>query len=307
MKILVTGGAGFLGSSVVERLRSAGHKAIKVVRSSTTDLRSKDAVNRLIYETSPDIVIHLAATVGGIGANQQNPAVFFYDNMTMGINLIDTVGRLYSIKKFIMVGTVCSYPANCPTPFVESSLWDGYPEITNAPYGIAKRALYTMLDAYREQYGLNSTVLIPTNLYGPRDNFNDDTSHVIPALIKKILNAKERNLADVICWGTGNASRDFLYVNDAADAVVRTIGADVGGLINLGGSGEITIKELVDKIADLIGFSGNIVWDRSKPDGQMRRQVSSDKAKQVLGWQPSTSMDQGLIETLRWYQEQLKI
>lgn len=308
MKIIVTGGAGFVGTNVVDRLRQEGFKSIRVIRSSQYDLRSKEIVGKMIQETEPDFIIHLAATVGGIGANKSSPATFFYDNMSMGLNLIDVASKYRNLRKFIMMGTVCSYPSICDVPFSETSLWNGYPEATNAPYGVAKKALYVMLDAYRTQYGLNSTVLIPTNMYGPYDNFDLDTSHVIPAMIRKFMQAKKDGVSEVVCWGSGEVSRDFLYVQDAADAIVRTIRhTEPADLINLGGYGETKIKELATMIADIVNFKGRIVWDTSKPDGQSRRWVSSEKAKQILGWQPTTPMSDGLQNTVKWYLESMSL
>lgn len=308
MKIIVTGGAGFVGTNVVNRLRQEGFKSIRVIRSSQYDLRSKEIVGKMIQETEPDFIVHLAATVGGIGANKSSPATFFYDNMSMGLNLIDVASKYRNLRKFIMMGTVCSYPSICDVPFSEKSLWNGYPEATNAPYGVAKKALYVMLDAYRTQYGLNSTVLIPTNMYGPYDNFDLDTSHVIPAMIRKFIQAKKDGASEVVCWGSGEVSRDFLYVQDAADAIVRTVRhTEPADLINLGGYGETKIKELATMIADIVNFKGRIVWDTSKPDGQSRRWVSSEKAKQILGWQPTTPMLDGLQNTVKWYLESMSL
>lgn len=308
MKIIVTGGAGFVGTNVVNRLRQEGFKSIRVIRSSQYDLRSKEIVGKMIQETEPDFIVHLAATVGGIGANKSSPATFFYDNMSMGLNLIDVASKYRNLRKFIMMGTVCSYPSICDVPFSEKSLWNGYPEATNAPYGVAKKALYVMLDAYRTQYGLNSTVLIPTNMYGPYDNFDLDTSHVIPAMIRKFIQAKKDGVSEVVCWGSGEVSRDFLYVQDAADAIVRTVKhTEPADLINLGGYGETKIKELATMIADIVNFKGRIVWDTSKPDGQSRRWVSSEKAKQILGWQPTTPMLDGLQNTVKWYLESMSL
>jgi GDP-L-fucose synthase len=301
MKILVTGGAGFLGRYVVQELRGIGHNNIKIVRSSETDLRLREKVDNLLMDYGPDIVIHLAATVGGIGANMNSPGRFFYDNMVMGLNLIES-SRIYGVGKFIQLGTVCSYPKYCEVPFKEQDIWNGYPEETNAPYGIAKKALFVMLDAYRKEYNFNSTILVPCNLYGPYDNFNPDTSHVIPALIKKFVQAKNNKDSNVSCWGTGRATREFLYVKDAAEAIVKSININTDcSPINLGGGEEISIYNLANQIASSVGYDGNISWDSSKPDGQPRRYLDVGRASQVLNWKASTSLEDGLKKTIAYY------
>lgn len=301
MRILVTGGHGFLGKYVVEKLFYVGYKNIKQLRSGSTDLRVRGQVEKLIYEFQPDIIIHLAATVGGIGANMASPGTFFYDNMMMGLNLIEC-SNMIGIRKFIHVGTVCAYPKNCPVPFKESDIWNGYPEETNAPYGIAKKALFVMLDAYHKEYNFNSSILVPSNLYGPGDNFKPETSHVIPAIIKKMVEAKESGASSVTCWGTGSATRDFLYVENAADAIVKSISIDTKPQpINLGSGSEISIRDLTNLIAAKVGFSGEIVWDVSKPDGQPRRLLDISLAQQVLGWNPTIGFDDGLTRTIEWY------
>lgn len=300
MKILVTGGSGFLGKRLVSLLLKNNYD-VKIGQSHLYDLRNKNSSDKLIEDYGPDVVVHLAASVGGIGANMANPGKFFYDNMAMGLNVIHSSCFL-GVKKFIMVGTVCSYPKYCSVPFKESDLWNGYPEETNAPYGIAKKALYVMLDSYKKQYNFNSTILVPCNLYGPNDNFKPESSHVIPALIKKLFDAKKSGSEKVICWGTGNATREFLYVDDAALAIMNSIMVDTDSVpINIGGGIEIKIKELVQKIRGLIGYTGQIEWDISKPDGQPRRFLDISRAKNILGWVPETSFDNGLEKTIEWY------
>ena len=301
MKILITGGSGFLGNSVINQLQISGYSSIKVVRSQEVDLIDQKSTQDLLKSYKPDCVIHLAASVGGIGANMANPGKFFYDNIMMGVNVIHS-SMINSVKKFVMVGTVCSYPKFCPIPFVENDLWNGYPEETNAPYGIAKKSLYVMLKAYEQQYQFNSTVLIPCNLYGPNDNFDDNSSHVIPALIKKFWEAKRTDKNKVVCWGTGNATREFLYVNDAAEAIVKSLTITTSSNpINLGGGEEISIKNLAEKVGHCTGFLGNIEWDSSKPDGQPRRYLDISLSNKLLGWKPKTNFDQGLVETIEWY------
>ncbi|MDA8079509.1 MAG: GDP-L-fucose synthase [Nitrospiraceae bacterium] len=304
-KIVVTGGAGFLGRFVVEKLRERGCSRVFVPRSKEYDLVKGDDVRRLYRDVSPDMVIHLAAVVGGIGANRENPGKFFYDNLMMGVQLIEE-GRLAGIEKFVCVGTICAYPKFTPVPFTEDHLWDGYPEETNAPYGIAKKALLVQLQAYRQQYGLNGVYLLPVNLYGPHDNFDPKSSHVIPALIKKCCDAIKGKSGEIVVWGTGKATREFLFVEDAAEAVVlateRYEGAEP---VNLGAGFEISIHDLVLKIAAFTGFTGNIVWDSTKPDGQPRRLLDTSKAEKYFGFKASTSFDEGLKKTVEWHSRNL--
>jgi GDP-L-fucose synthase len=300
MKILITGGHGFLGQNLLSTLNKSLYD-VYTFRSKEYDLLNYDQTTKLFEQINPDIVIHLAAVVGGIGANQSFPGSFFYKNMLMGLNVIEHC-RLWNIKKIIQVGTVCSYPKFTSVPFKEEDLWLGYPEETNAPYGIAKKSLFVMLDAYKQEFGLNNIMLLPSNLYGPYDNFDTNSSHVIPALIKKFVWAKINNEKNVKCWGTGNATREFLYVSDASEAIVQCINSDIqSGPINIGGGYEISIKDLADKVACLVGFDGNIVWDTSKPDGQPRRYLDISKAKRLLEWEPKTDLDTGLKATIEWY------
>ena len=300
MKVLLTGGYGFLGRYVHEKLINSGHET-KIFRSKEYDLRNMDETLKLIDTYKPDAVIHLAATVGGIGANMKNPGVYFYDNMVMGLNLIES-SRIVGINKFVQVGTVCSYPKYCAVPFREDDIWEGYPEETNAPYGVAKKALYVMLDAYKKQYNFNSTIIVPCNLYGPGDNFNPDSSHVIPALIKKIVEAKNYGDNSIECWGTGRATREFLYVDDAADAIVDSLNVTTDTIpINVGTGYDITISDLVIKITKAVDYDCGIHWDVSKPDGQPRRMLDISRAKNILGWKPKTSLDDGLRKTVEWY------
>jgi len=303
-RIVVTGGAGFLGSYVVRELQQAGCSQIVVPRSQQYDLTDVAAVRRLYGDARPDLVIHLAARVGGIGANRENPGSFFYDNLMMGVHLIE-VGRQMGLEKFVCVGTVCSYPKHTPVPFHEDDLWNGYPEETNAPYGLAKKALLVQLQAYRDQYGFNGIYLIPVNLYGPGDNFDPSSSHVIPALIKKCEDAIQAGTPYIEVWGTGSASREFLYASDAARGIVlaseRYDGADP---VNLGAHREITIRELVTLIAELTGFQGEIRWDATKPDGQPRRCLDTMRARELFGFTATTDFREGLEEMIRWYREQ---
>lgn len=299
MRILVTGGAGFLGSHVVEKLR--GHEVI-VPRSQTCDLREQSAVRKLLADARPQVVMHLAAVVGGIGANQKHPGRFFYDNAMMGIELIEA-SRRAGVEKFVCLGTICAYPKMTPVPFKEEDLWNGYPEETNAPYGLAKKMLLVQLQAYRQEYGFKGIYLLPVNLYGPRDNFDLESSHVIPALIRKCVEAKRRNAASIAAWGTGKATREFLYVEDAADAVVQAA-ERYDGLepVNLGSGREISMRELVELIRKLTGFKGHVEWDASKPDGQPRRQLDTHRAEKLFGWRATTSLEEGLRKTIAWFE-----
>ena len=297
-RILLTGGAGFLGRFIEAELRTRGANEIYVPRSSVHDLRNPDVVNGLVVQLSPSMIIHAAATVGGIGANRTQPGAYFYDNLIMGANIIEAA-RLSRIEKIGVIGTVCSYPKHTPLPFREESLWDGYPEETNAPYGIAKKALLVQGQAYRDQYGLNTIHLIPVNLYGPGDNYTPASSHVIPAIIDKCLAAKEQGREEVMLWGTGKATRAFLFIKDAARGIVDAMDRyDGREPLNLGSEEEISIRDLSSKIAEIVGYRGRFIWDDSMPDGQPRRSVSSERARSLLGWSPSTDLDAGLAETI---------
>lgn len=300
-RIAVTGGAGFLGRRVVARLNAAGCKNIFIVRRGDYDLVRLEAVERLYHDARPQVVIHLAAVVGGIGANRENPGRFFYENLLMGAQLIESA-RLHGVEKFIQVGTVCSYPKLTPVPFNEEDLWNGYPEETNAPYGIAKKALLVQLQAYRDQYGLNGIYLLPVNLYGPGDHFDPAVSHVIPALIKKCVDATRRGERVIEVWGTGEPTREFLYVDDAAEGIVLAAERyDGPEPVNLGSGREISIRELVHLIARETGFIGDIVWDRTKPDGQPRRALDTRRAAEAFGFRARTDFIEGLRRTIAWY------
>ena len=300
-RILLTGGAGFLGRAVVERLRARGVTDIFIPRRRDYDLTHEADVERVYRDARPDVVIHLAAEVGGIGANQANPGRYFFANMAMALHLIER-GRIAGIKKFVQAGTICAYPKFTPVPFHEDNLWNGYPEETNAPYGVAKKAAMVMLDGYRRQYGLASSYLLPVNLYGPWDNFDLSTSHVIPSLIRKCVEAQESCADHVTCWGTGSASREFLYVEDAAEGLVRaTETMDDPVPINLGTGMEITIRDLVTLVARLSGFTGEIRWDSSKPDGQPRRCLDTERAAKLLGWRAQVGFEDGMKRTIEWY------
>jgi GDP-L-fucose synthase len=299
--VLVTGGEGFLGRRVVQRLQNGGTTRVFVPRRVDFDLREKDAITRALDWAKPEVVIHLAAVVGGIGANRANPGTFFYDNAIMGIQLME-LARRAGVEKFVSVGTVCAYPRHTPVPFREESLWDGYPEETNAPYGLAKKMLLVQGEAYRKQYGFNAIYLLPVNLYGPGDDFDQERSHVIPALIQKMLRAKERDDDHVVAWGTGAASREFLYVDDAAEGVVlATERYDGPAPVNRGAGREITIRELAETIARLCRFAGEIRWDTSQPDGQPRRMLDTSRAREAFGFQAKTSFEVGLRHTIDWY------
>jgi GDP-L-fucose synthase len=298
-RVLVTGGAGFLGSFVVKKLQERGCKNIFVPKSKEYDLVHMKAVERVYEDSKPDIVIHLAARVGGIGANRANPGKFFYENLMMGAQLME-VGRQVGIEKFVALGTICAYPKFTPVPFKEENLWNGYPEETNAPYGLAKKMLLVQAQAYRQQYGFNAIYLLPVNLYGPGDNFDPESSHVIPALIRKCIEAKVKGVIPV--WGTGKATREFLYVEDCAEAIVlATERYNKPDPVNIGAGFEISIKDLVALIAKFTGFKGGIVWDSSKPDGQPRRMLDTSKAEREFGFKAKTKFEEGLRKTIEWY------
>jgi len=304
-RVLVTGGAGFLGSHVVGTLRRRGCREVIVPRSRDYNLVNDADVCRLLRETHPDIVVHLAAKVGGIGANRDQPAVFFYDNLMMGAQMMHESWRA-GVAKFVAIGTVCAYPKHTETPFREETLWDGYPEETNAPYGLAKKMLLVQAQAYRQQYGFNAIYLLPVNLYGPGDNFDPANSHVIPALIKKFVEAKGQGLSEVEVWGTGRATREFLYVQDAAEGIVLAAqNYDGDEPVNLGSGMEISIGQLARLIAQITGFEGRIVFDASKPDGQPRRRLDTERAAAWFGFRARTPFDQGLRETIQWYLPQV--
>jgi len=300
--VMVTGGAGFLGSHLIEHLEERAPNAeIFVPRSPEYDLREEADIRRAFTNSGADVVIHLAATVGGIGANRDNPGRYFYDNAIMGIELME-MARQFDIDKFTILGTICSYPKHTPVPFKEEHLFDGYPEETNAPYGIAKKALLTQSKAYRKQYDFNSIYLMPVNLYGPLDDFDLETSHVIPAIIRKCVEARENSEDSITAWGTGEPTREFLYVKDAAEGIIQgTEELDESIPINLGSGMEISIKELITLIADLTNFEGEINWDTSKPDGQPRRRLDTSRAKKKFDWEASTGFKEGLQETIEWY------
>jgi GDP-L-fucose synthase len=300
-RVLVTGGSGFLGAQVTERLARHDVADVATPRSAEYDLRERDAVRAVLADTRPAVVVHLAAVVGGIGANMASPGSFFHDNALMGIQLIEE-SRLAGVERFVCVGTVCAYPKHAPVPFREEDLWNGYPEETNAPYGLAKKMLLVQLQAYRQQYGFEGIYLLPVNLYGPRDNFDERSSHVIPALIKKCFEALERQADSIECWGTGRASREFLYVDDAAEGIVSAAARYAGAEpVNLGSGQEISIAELTELIAELVGFTGEIVWDTSKPDGQPRRWLDTSRAEREFGFRAQTTLRDGLERTIEWY------
>jgi GDP-L-fucose synthase len=302
-RVTVTGGAGFLGRFVTEKLRACGHGVeVFVPRSRDYNLIEKPDILRMLDDSRPDLLIHLAAVVGGIGHNQKNPGKFFYDNLMMGTQLIEQ-SRLHGVKKFVATGTVCAYPKFTPVPFKEDDLWNGYPEETNAPYGLAKKMMLVQSQAYRQQYGFNSIFLLPGNLYGPGGNFDLETSHVIPALIHKCVDARQRGASFVEVWGSGKASRDFLYVEDCADGIIEAAALyDKGDPVNLGNGREITIKELVKIIAQLAGFEGEIRWQLDKSDGQPRRHLDTTRAFKGFGFQAQTSLEEGLRRTIDWYE-----
>jgi GDP-L-fucose synthase len=300
-RVIVTGGAGFLGQNVVNELTQRGYNNIVVPRSREYDLTEQQQVRKLISDVRPQLIIHLAAVVGGIGANRKNPGKYFYDNLMMGVMLIEE-SRRAGVDKIVSVGTICSYPKFTPVPFKEEDLWSGYPEETNAPYGLAKKMLLVQSQAYRAQYGFNGIYLMPVNLYGPGDNFDHASSHVIPALIRKCLEAKAANADCVELWGDGSPTREFLYVTDAARGIVTAAeNYDGSDPVNLGSGWEVTIKELAEQIAKIVGFSGKIVWDVTKPNGQPRRRLDTTKAEQLFGFKANTALSQGLENTVTWY------
>jgi GDP-L-fucose synthase len=305
-KILITGGAGFLGSFVCELLKQRGYTNLYIPRKKEIDLTHEASVEKLFVDQKPAVVLHLAAEVGGIGANRDNPGRFFFANMAMGMHLIEAA-RKFGLKKFVQVGTICAYPKFTPVPFKEDDLWAGYPEETNAPYGVAKKALLVQCQAYRQQYGLNAIYLLPVNLYGPRDNFDLHTSHVIPALIRKCIEAKRRGDKEIVAWGTGQVSREFLYVEDCARGLVDSMEKyDSPEPMNLGSGREITIKDLTELVAQLAGFEGKITWDSTKPDGQPRRCLDVSRAKEQIGFVAQTSLEAGLRKTIEWYTQHVK-
>lgn len=300
-RVMVTGGAGFLGSCVVAKLGERGCRDVSVPRSRQYDLVQMEAVERAFSDSRPDIVIHLAAVVGGIGANLANPGKFFYDNLMMGTQLME-IGRRRSIEKFVGIGTICAYPKFTPLPFKESDIWNGYPEETNAPYGLAKKMQLVQSTAYRQEYGFRSIVLFPVNLYGPGDNFDPKSSHVIPALIKKFVDAKQSGSSVVTVWGTGLPTREFLYVEDAAEGVLLAAEYyDKSEPVNIGSASEISIRDLVETIKSLVGYEGQVVWDSSKPDGQPRRKLDVERALHEFGFKSKVAFQDGLKRTLNWY------
>ena len=298
---MLTGGAGFLGSFVTEKLKARGCKDIFIPTEQEYDLTKTTAIDAAFKASNPDIVIHLAAKVGGIGANRENPGSFFYDNLIMGCQLME-IARQRKVEKFVALGTICAYPKFAPVPFKEEDLWNGYPEETNAPYGLAKKMLLVQSQAYRQQYGFNSIFLLPVNLYGPRDNFNPGSSHVIPALIKKCVEAVKTGAKDIPVWGTGKATREFLYVEDCAEAIVlATEKYNAPEPVNIGAGFEISIKDLVELISKLTGFKGKLVWDASQPDGQPRRMLDTSRAQKEFNFKALTGFETGLKKTVEWY------
>jgi len=306
-RFCVTGGAGFLGSFVVEKLRQRGATDIFVPRKRDYDLVDPQAIRRMLEDARPDVIIHLAAHVGGIGANRMHPAEFFYDNLMMGVQLMHQAWQR-GVEKFVAIGTVCAYPKYTPVPFKEDDLWNGYPEETNAPYGLAKKMLLVQAQAYRQQYGFNAIYLLPVNLYGPRDNFDLETSHVIPALIRKCIEAQEQGLPEVVVWGDGSPTREFLYVEDAAEGIVLATEKYNGPEpVNLGSGMEIRIRDLAEMIRRLTGFKGRLVWDTSRPNGQPRRALDTTRAERYFGFKAQTPFEEGLKRTIAWYRENRQV
>jgi GDP-L-fucose synthase len=300
-RVLVTGGGGFLGRHLLERLRRERPAAVAAPRASEYDLRRADDVARCLRELAPNLVIHAAASVGGIGANRMHPGKFFYDNAAMGIQLIEEA-RLQGVEKFVCLGTICAYPAETPVPFREDDLWNGYPEVTNAPYGLAKKMLLVQLQAYRQEYGFRGIFLLPVNLYGPGDNFDPESSHVIPALIRKFREAQDEGRTEVVLWGDGSPTREFLHVRDAVEGIVLAAERfDGPEPVNIGAGFEISIRELAEKIAGLTGFHGAIRWDSSRPNGQMRRRLDTSRARALFGFEARVGFDEGLRETIAWW------
>lgn len=300
-KVVVTGGAGFLGSNIVEQLKKRGATDIMVPRKAEYDLRSSEVCAKVVE--GADVVIHLAANVGGIGYNRDYPGTLFYDNLLMGVHMMEE-SRKAGVKKFVAIGTICAYPKFAPIPFKEDDLWDGYPEETNAPYGLAKKMMLVQSTAYRDQYGFNSIFLLPVNLYGPGDNFEPGSSHVIPALIKKFVEAKESGSPTVSVWGTGKATREFCYAPDAAEGIILAAEKyNKSDPVNIGAGFEISIKDLAEKIKNIVGYKGVVEWDSTKPDGQPRRMLDTSRAKAEFGYIASTDFDKGLGETIKWYQK----
>jgi GDP-L-fucose synthase len=301
-RVLVTGGAGFLGTALVARLRGHGAASITVPRSKECDLRDPAAVRRCLSGARPDVVIHAAAVVGGIGANRLHPGRFFFDNAAMGIHLIEEA-RQAGVERFVCLGTICAYPKFTPVPFREEDLWNGYPEETNAPYGLAKKMLLVQLQSYRQEYGFHGVYLLPVNLYGPGDNFDLESSHVIPAMIRKFLEAKETGAREVVLWGDGSPTREFLHVGDAADGILAAAELyDGPEPVNLGSGAEIAIRDLADLVARAVGFQGALRWDATQPNGQPRRRLDTSRAERLFGWKAATPLEAGLGETVRWYE-----
>jgi GDP-L-fucose synthase len=300
-RLAVTGGGGFVGTAVLRKLKERGYADVVSIRRKDFDLTREADVDRLYREVKPAVVIHLAAEVGGIGANRDNPGRYFFANMAMGLHLIEGARR-HGVRKFLQTGTICAYPNLTPVPFKESDLWNGYPEITNAPYGIAKKSLLVMCQAYRQQYGLNAIYVLPVNLYGPGDNFDLHSSHVIPALIRKCVEAGERGDREITAWGTGKASREFLYVDDCAEGLILALeNYESAEPMNLGNGREVTIRQLTELVAKVAGFEGRIVWDASKPDGQPRRCLDVTRAAETIGFRAKTSLEDGLRRTVDWF------